>query len=624
MRWIVLTLSLGAAAFSMIHGVIARLLAAQPMPGVPMEMPGGAFTLLTLILLIVSAVFALLGGYWVFNRRRVGAILLAFAAVICFFAHHDTRVYSGIYLAGCVFSLFVRRSSHYGEEDEDGYSDEEEGEENQEYDNLFPRDDIEEKDSGEDLRTFSYGGRRRERAAKIKENKEEYGFSREFASKRSEPVRTRSSKVCPACGASVGIEHKFCHTCGGALAISSQFIQTENIEVPLPTSSVLDEPSSFSANSSEKSFDSFDQPAPVDKKDRPRQEISSVFGGGLQTIFPADSLSEIGTADEEPWESSEDDEPDRESEREREISVPHRVFIKPEKAEQPVPKRPFAVSPDNSYQDFSNYTRRRKRKNNSPLRRIFGVLVLLIAVGGASWFLLSLRKVPPPPQPDPNPIIEPIPDPTPIPIDPRPDPFELRIEILAPARGAVLGSNVNVRSDHSTAGQVVTRLNTDTKAELLERWEGGSGNLTEPWYRIRTSGREGWIYSQYFQLLDARETTLPAGYVTFLLSPFGADKTELIARLGQPTRQTATTLTWTGLVANLGNNNTFSRLQITGARHTLRNEVAVGMTADALYRIMGYPSDYKGGQLRYLETANLGVSVRLQSGKIQSLTVGSI
>ena len=593
MRWIVLALSLGAAIMSMIHGVIAMLLssgeAAQSAGA-----SGSAFTWLTGILLIVSAVFALIGGILAFNRRRVGGIFLVIAALICLFAHRETRIYGGIYLMGGVLSFFCRRTAAY--EDYDDYEEDEDYEEEDEDENDGER---------EDFHPFSYG-RRRERAAKIKVNKEEYDAGGPVVSRFDEPVRVRSSKVCPACGASVGIDHKFCHTCGGPLHTSRQI---EEADV---------EPSSDSSPSPV--FLSVEEKEPLREEPMAYREF--------QTVFPTDSRPETDEEDM-PLLDEDEDEADEPGPLDEpvEYTSPHKVFVKPTKDEQPVPKRPLIINPDNSYQEFSNYTRRRKRRNYSLLRRILGPLILLLAVGGTAWFLLGLRKVPEPdlpvPLPDPTPVVQ---DQPAVAHTEEPENRDVlsMLRVDSPARGVVIGTNVNVRPDHSTAGASIARLNSDARVDILERWEGTSGNLSGPWYRIRFSGREGWVYGQYCQPLDARDATLPAGYTAALLRTFGADKTAITGQLGQPTRQTATTLTWSGLTANLKADGEITRLQATSAKHVLANGVAVGITEEVLYKNVGYPSDYKSGQLRYLEGNGQGMSVRMQNGRVQSISVGNI
>ena len=56
--------------------------------------------------------------------------------------------------------------------------------------------------------------------------------------------------------------------------------------------------------------------------------------------------------------------------------------------------RPLNIDPDASYQEFSQYARRRKRRTRSLGRRVAGVLILLGVIGGTTWFLLGLRKLP--------------------------------------------------------------------------------------------------------------------------------------------------------------------------------------------------------------------------------------
>jgi hypothetical protein len=151
-----------------------------------------------------------------------------------------------------------------------------------------------------------------------------------------------------------------------------------------------------------------------------------------------------------------------------------------------------------------------------------------------------------------------------------------------------------------------------------------SGNHSGPWFQIRVNRGEGWIYGQYFQPLDGRDATLPNGYTAVLLNSFGAGKAGLIDQQGRPTRETATSLTWTGMAVNLRGDNEITRLQLTSAKYVLQNGVAVGITDEALYRSVGYPSEYRSGQLRYLESSTQGMVVRMQNGKVQSITVGNI
>ncbi|MDR2180130.1 MAG: SH3 domain-containing protein [Synergistaceae bacterium] len=632
MRWIVLALSLGAAIMSLIHGVF-EIWISSGSAGFPVETSGDAFTWVTFALLGAAAIFALVGGVLAFNRRRSGGFFLVVSALLCFFAHPYTRYYGGIYLVGGILAFFLHNSSGYDDEEEDeedyedGEYDDDESDEEDEYDEDNDDEDDEEKDFPEDrfknkhLKAFSYGkkrerfapfgirneSRKENRSENRSENRDDEGFS-----KLNERLRARSSKVCPACGASVGIDHKFCYTCGSPLHTSSSSIKTDSKAAGYDSSSVILSVGDEGSRQDEvlRQDEALRQDEVLRPEDLP-QENASRFKE-FQSIFPTD-----GARDEENPE-----------EEEFPPSVPHRVFVKPAmENRESVTKHHLLINPDDSYQEFSNYTRRRKRRRHSLVRRILAPLILLFAIGGAAWFLLGSSKV----REDELPV--------PLPIDPKatsqdfrafPDPEPVveeglpNISIASPARGVVIGSNVNVRPNHSISGAAITKLNADTRVDLLDRWEGVSGNLSGPWFQIRTGGREGWIYGQYLQPLDGRSSTFPESYTAKLLKTFGASKEELTSQLGQPTRQTATTLTWPGLTVNFRGENEIVRLHLNSAKHILLNGVAVGIPEEQLYKNVGYPSDYKSGQLRYIESGNQGMSVTMKSGKIQSITVGNI
>jgi hypothetical protein len=652
MRLMVLALSLGTGIMSLIHGAMVMRL---PPEGVVSAAETSAnFTWQTCALLGVSAVFALLGGVLAFNRRRFGGILLLIAAAICFFVHRDTLYYGGIYLAGGVMAFFCRRTSREEDEeedfgdDEDAYQDEED-DEMEDYEENGEEDEFDEdsvkKSPGraKNVRHFPAGEGDRERALRFKENKETYGLGKDSLSKLNEPVRLRSSKVCPVCGASVGIEHKFCYSCGTALH----------------TSHLAETPAGADSGPREKRSD--DERFPEAEKNIGGKR----FGGKISDEndeFEDDKFDEEpndagpeGDFEEDSEEDSEEDFKEdfkenfkkdfkaaikknsvpRNAPEQVEISSPNKIFVKPAGDEDVIPKRPISIKPDDSYQMFGNYARRRKHRRRPFLRRVLGMFFLLAAVGGTAWFLLGIRTAPEKDLPAP-----------PLPVDDLPpiasndlavpgeglagpDDILAALRINPPTRGVVTGSNVNVRPDHSTAGAVVTKLNQGDRAEVAGLWKGVSRSLSGTWYQIRLAGgdaaseREGWIFGQYFQPLDSRPTTLPQGYTALLLTAFGSDGAELASHLGQPNRQTPTALTWPGLTASLRGGEV-TRLQVTSAKHVFQNGIAVGITDEMLYQNMGHPSDYRSGQLLYLESANQGVSVQMKNGKIQSITVGNI
>ncbi|MDR2137897.1 MAG: SH3 domain-containing protein [Synergistaceae bacterium] len=637
MRWIVLALALGAAIMSLIHGVFEILSPSGSMAGLPLEAPGGAFTGLTVFLLGVSAVFALIGGVVAFNRRRVGGIFLIVGALICFFAHPNVRHYGVIYFLGGITSFFLRRNFEDEDYDEDEIDDDEYEEDDDEYENDDeegdPEDDRENyarsrptrEKKRKSSRSFSFG--MKSRAATIK-NKRKHVQDSENLAKLNESLKSRSSKVCPVCGASVDIAHKFCFNCG----------------TPLHARSLEPE--------SAPSYDRPPSPMIMSVEEENQQENAPVFKD-FQPIFPSEAPPRAAARQESDWDDRQEEEAEEEEqeeeivgeiiEEEKEMDVEkdvgarrhqehktsfsssNRVFVKPTEDDQPIVKRPLIINPDRSYREFSNYTRRRKRRRRSLGRRIAGFAILALAVGGSAWFLLGMQRGPNPEAEAPPPILNPIPTPAPQPYPNEPEgPSLPAVQIASPTRGVVMGTNVNVRPNHSVSGAVVTKLNSDTRVEVLGSWEGTSGSLDKNWYHIRAGGREGWIYGQYLQPLDGRESTLPEGYTASLLKSFGASKEDLTRELGQPTRQTPTTSTWTGLTANFRGDTEITRIQLTNARHVLLNGAAVGMTDEALYKNVGYPSDYKSGQLRYIERGNQGMSVRMLNGKIQGITVGNI
>jgi hypothetical protein len=673
MRWIVLALSLGTGIVSLLHGAIAMML--SPEGAIQAAEKAGAFTWLTCALLAASAFLALIGGIMAFNRRRFGGILLLAAAAVCFFAHRDARLYGGVYLAGGLLAFFCRRPSgyeddEYADEDEDFGDDEDDEDENGDWDEENADGDAAEerpgRGSARSVHSFPPGGKPRERAFVIKENKEAYSLDKDGLSKLNEPVRQRMSKVCPVCGASVGIEHKFCYSCGTELrgARSAQ---------PPDERPSEEAPFSIARNTDSSSSDIF-----FEAEAKPREEN---FGGGQSgerleeerfhdEEFHGEEFEEKRFGEErfggerfgeerfggkesgrKPFGGEEDGEEDEEDDefsdaggrrprtasQRMEIRSPNKVFVKPISDEHVIPKRPISIDPDNSYQVFSNYTRRRKHRRQSLLRRVLGIALFLAAAGGAAWFLLGLRKAPVEelpflPPAETLPVAE-----TPAANAPSGDvavPSEgpaRRVDVLAalridvPSRGVVTGSNVNVRPDHSTAGAIITKLNQGDRLDVLGQWRGVSGSLSGTWYRIRLGdNREGWIYGQYCQPLDARPVTLPAGYTAELLKTFGAGRVDLPRQLGQPARQSPASMSWPGLTAFLRGDNEVTRLQITSAKYVLQNGVAVGITDEMLYKNAGYPSDYRSGQLLYLESPNQGMSVQIKSGKVQSVTVGNI
>ncbi|GHS92838.1 hypothetical protein AGMMS50276_01670 [Synergistales bacterium] len=580
MNWMVLILSLGAMIMSVIHGVMALLLSSGGA-----AQAGSPFTVITGGLLLLSALFALVGGGMAFAKRRFGGFLLLISAAICFLAHADTRVYAYFYVGAGVLAFFCRRKDVY-----EYYEDDDEDEDDIEEDSNEPewqKDTEAEDDEEEAPYTKRARARVKTRASRISSGREEYISS-----------RGRSVKTCPHCMTEVDISYKFCNECGRALSVSER-IPSERIP-------------SFAAEAEE------DSPPPANPV--PLVKETPVFA------FSPEYESESESERELEYDESETEPPNQ-----------HKIFVQPEPDERVIPKMPINIGPDNSYQAFHNYTRRRRNRRYPLARRLAAILILLGAIGGTMWFLLGTNKTPqrelPVTIPAEQPTVVVIPDDEgydtdsglAVPSDGGGGGDVLSsLRIETPTRGVVIGNGVNVRSDHSTTSAKVTTMSQGARTDVLNSWPGASGAQSGAWYQIRTNSGNGWIYGQYFQPLDSRATTLPSGYTSALLKTFGSNRSELTTHLGAATRQTPTTLTWQGMTVNIRGDSDITQIQLTSALHVLQNGVAVGITEERLYQSVGYPSEYRSGRLLYLESPNQGMAVQMKNGKIERLTVGNI
>ena len=575
MRWIILALSLGTFVLSMIHSVFMLF---GLFPASSGAMPPWLVGSLT----IASAVFAMIGGIVAFNRNRMGSVYLMLAALLCIVSPSEFWIYGSLYLIATALCFFLPRRSDFMDDGDDYEEDE--------------FDDPEEELT--DLRELRR--RRREQPVRVASESQEKERTIPLPAMPEElpKVRRRTSKTCPTCGANVAIDHRYCPTCGSPLHIPAD---------PGPEGPAVPEPPKHEA---------------IPYAEEPVAEAVDTVRGPV--VSPPDEAE-----DEVPPEPLEDLFCPPETE-EFQVTAPHKVFVKPLKENTAVPTRPLNIDPDASYQEFSQYARRRKRRTRSLGRRVAGVLILLGVIGGTTWFLLGLRKLPEnqlPVRPEPAPE-QPVPPPPPPPVksDDIAQPVRQSNELPSltirdkPERGRVTGSNVNLREEHSTASKSVVRLQTNAQAEILDTWEGTSGTLSGVWYRVRTGdNREGWIYGQYFLPMGE---ALPKGYTDVLLRSFGANRAELSAALGQPARSKASTLSWQGLTATLSGD-AVSRLQLTTSGRELKNGVKVGMTQAELLRTMGYPYQLASGQWRYAEPDGRGMSVQFgKDGVVKSVTVG--
>lgn len=592
MRWIILALSLGTFILSMIHSVFMLFGLFPASSGAMPPWLAGALT-------IASAVFAMIGGIVAFNRNRMGSVYLMLAALLCIVSPSEFWIYGSLYLIATALCFFLPRRSDFPD-DEDDYEEDEFDDPDEEL--IEPRE----------LRR-----RRREQQARVTSAPRERERTVSLSTMPDElpKVRKRTSKTCPTCGANVAIDNRYCPNCGSPLHIPADS-GSGGPTVPEPP-----------------------KPAAIHPEERGHEAVEPAPGRGVPEAPPSASVAGPAVP---PSDAAEDGVLVGPAEREGDllyppeteefqVTAPHKVFVKPMRENTAVPTRPLNIDPDASYQEFSQYARRRKRRTRSLGRRVAGVLILLGVIGGTTWFLLGLRKLPENQLPVRPPVKEHFKEPQ-TPVSPPVESTDIARPIgrsdelpsltirEKPERGRVTGSNVNLREDHSTASKSVVRLQTNAQAEILDTWEGASGTLSGIWYRVRTGdNREGWIYGQYFLPMGE---ALPKGYTDVLLRSFGANRAELTAALGQPARSKASTLSWQGLTATLSGD-AVSRIQLTSSGRELKNGVRVGMTQAELLRTMGYPYQLGSGQWRYVESDGRGMSVQFgKDGAVRSVTVG--
>jgi len=557
-------------------------------------------------LTIASAVFAMIGGIVAFKRNRMGSVYLMLAALLCIVSPSEFWIYGSLYLIATALCFFLPRRSDFPD-DEDDY--EEDGFDDPEEELIEPRE----------LRR-----RRREQPARVSSSPQERArtVSLPTMSEELPKVRRRTSKTCPTCGANVAIDHRYCPNCRSPLHIPADSGSEGPVVPESPKPAAIPHPE-------ERGHEAVPGRGVPD-----RPLFASVAGPAVPPSDAAEDGVSLGPV--ESVERVEDllyppETEDFQDFQEFQVTAPHKVFVKPMKENTAVPTRPLNIDPDASYQEFSQYARRRKRRTRSLGRRIVGVLILLGVIGGTTWFLLGLRKLPENQLPVRPPVKEHVKEPQ-TPVSPPVESTDIaqpvgRSEELPflmvrdkPERGRVTGSNVNLREDHSTASKSVVRLQTNAQAEILDTWEGVSGTLSGVWYRVRTGdSKEGWIYGRYF--LPVGEA-LPKGYTDVLLRSFGANRAELAAALGQPARSKASSLGWQGLTVTLSGD-AVTRLQLTSSGRELKNGVRVGMTQKELVSSVGYPYQLASGQWRYAEPDGRGMSVQFgKDGAVKSVTVG--
>lgn len=593
MSWIILALTLGASITSIIHGVFMLFGSLSISGGAVYGIPS---TLLA-SLPIISAGFALIGGIIAFNQNKWGALFLFVAVGLCVPAR-DTWLYGGLYFFAGLFCFFLKakhvgQDMYYGDdeydeqnypEDSDFYYDPElpppSPEESQKDTFIIPEDPLDDKVSAEEVLQLA-----------------------------TDPpkLRRRMSKSCPECGAVVSRDSHFCPTCGTKL-------------------SVLPAESNFTISGRDDDID-------IEKLND-------------QLLTPVEEAVDDGTGEQLPedYGALNLDMNDGDDMASTQTTPNYRVRVKPSKdadTEETFPraaKRNSSSETASSYREFSQYTNRGKKPGRSAWRKVASMLVLVSAVGGALYFLLGLRKLPPgelPPiartevvsEPDPIQVKQPAPPVTTTTVA-EPVGIVVAENVLPnftperePRSGIITGSSVNVRSDHSTSSSRVTRLKVNTKVDILGTFNVPSGQYSGIWYNIQTGNNEGWVYGKYVKPIGSG---LPSGYSNALLKSFGSSKSQLVESLGNPTRSTGSSAEWPGLTATLKGDD-ITRLRLTGNDRELQNGLKPGMSQTALLQIMGYPSSQNGKNMNYNEGGKTGLTIQLdRNNSITTITVNEI
>ena len=604
MIWIILALTLGASITSIIHGVFMLFgslsITGTAIPGIPSTMLA--------VLPIISAIFALIGGIIAFNQSKWGSVFLLIATGLCAPAR-DTWLYGGLYFFAGLLCFFLsgRKQDEYQDLYDDEYADSEPEDYPQDYDANAAQD-------------FYYMPEPEQFQPQPQVNPDLGLIGADVAPQpNNEPpkVRRRMSKSCPECGAVVSRDAFYCPTCGAKL-----FVVSDNLDAGGYSSPVLEH-------------------EPLEDQEDIQEVNNQLFASS-----GADSLNDF--PDNEEYINDDNTMPQNQAGQNFRASVSP---IRQEVSRGMAVKRTNSTSAKqaaSTYADFSRYASKGKKRRKSASKKILSILVLVGAVGGALYFLLGLRKLPPGDLP---PMVRtevvnaadssagtqiPVSTTPAAPSQTTPAPRETvaQPEVAVaenmlpnftpdrtPKNGSIIGSNVNVRADHSTSSSRVTRLNVGTRVEVLGTFNVPSGQYSGTWYNIATGGREGWVYGRYLQPLGSG---IPSGYSNGLLRSFGSTRSQMIESLGNPTRSTSSSVEWRGLTATVRGEDV-TRLRLTNSSRELQNGLKVGMSQDTLRQIMGYPSSVNGRTLNYNENGKTGLSIQLDSKNvISTITVNEV
>ena len=595
MRWIILALTLGASITSIIHGVFmlfGSLAASTVAPGIPQTFVAS--------LPVISAILALTGGVIAFNYSKWGALFLFFAVGACIPAGRDIWLYGGIYFFVAILCFFLKRPQEYPQEnysyDDEDYDYEDYDENQNQNSNLT--------DAQQDFRDFNIMLNR-----DLEAHANEYPG--ETKNEELEPQEDYTADIKPVINSEVNLTptrptldadqipenipapkirrrtSKTCPECGEIVARSDRFCPS--CGTPLH---VVEYEPVYTGTAEERV-----------KPEAEPENINNNFYGGEENNKMRDSYRLNSNSDNDEFSG----------------------------------RKTVAT-----YQNFSKskYARRGKKPKKSVGRKLLNIILLIIAVTGATYFLLGLRKLPPgdlpglyntdnlpviennnanKPQANNNVIAQPIAQPA-IKENVLPD----LLPNTTPSVGVITGNGVNMRSEATTNSRAVTKLRNNTRVDILGSAAGNAGAKSGTWYQIRTpDNREGWVFGDY---LRATGANLPAGYSNALLKSLGNNRSELIESLGQPDRSTGTSIEWPGFSAGLRGDE-ITRLVLSAARYELQNGLKTGMTRDEVINILGYPTTQNVGQrtIQYNENNKAGILIQTdRNGNVTRITVNSV
>lgn len=678
LHWIIFVLTLCTAIMSVVHGVFIVLGALPVSSGAYPALPQNIVTMMP----IISAMIALIGGVIAFSRNKLSILFFLCATVACALGSQDVWLYGGVYFFAGIFCFFLRRkpqdpdylSNYYVEEgdfsldpgaelDPDDNANSVLLDQNNSSNRIFlnqKRNIVQNPNFDDDINEFKND-------INFDTEQEQNQDSKSQVQISPVKIRGRTSKSCPTCGNIVARDVNYCPNCGTQLHMDPSLsfevppeeshesheeftiknnpdnmpldIKSEipKLSIPEPTSEINND--SDSGDGTEENINNdFSQPnQQTDYRNNYQDNQHNPYNQAIhnQSIQSSEVLSYNSPTSIsnllEKNNNSNDNLSETESEQEV-YKVSGANFAQRKNFSQ---KNKEMIS----YKEFANskYNRRGKKRRSSSGKRILSMLMLIVAVGGALYFLLGLRKLPPGDLPPiaKDEIIPPVQENKEQDMIAQPvsenNNTTVRENILPtftpeqnPKNGIITGNGVNMRTDHSLVARPVTKLNNNTRFEILDSWTGQTGSLSGTWYQVRTSNnREGWVYGRYVQLSGSG---IPTGYSNALMKSFGSNKNELIESLGNPTRSTGSSAEWPGLTVTLRGDD-ITRVRVTSSNRELQNGLKTGINQDSLFHILGYPSARNSSQrtMQYNENGKAGINIQMdRNGIVTAITVNEV